>query len=176
MTRKNHAMIPVLAAAILIPQLLFWWLAPTTCQAHLVVYVAGSLLTAVLPLSCFLLYWNSDLGRTVGPAVVVAILQVTNMALSAVLLGTDATARTALFVFAIATLVCLMVLAPLFTSALRPRPVGVYPIDETEEPFIPEEDLFPVDPPTPTQPARRPMPARPTQPPRNSTPLPPRNH
>lgn len=41
MTRKNYSLIPVLAAIVLIPQALFWWLAPAAAAARLAVYMAA---------------------------------------------------------------------------------------------------------------------------------------
>ena len=61
MTRKNYSLIPVLAAIVLIPQALFWWLAPAAAAARLAVYIGGTLLTVGIPVAYLVTLWNSNL-------------------------------------------------------------------------------------------------------------------
>ncbi len=126
MTRKNYTLVPVLAAVALIPQFLFWWLAPASSRAHLAVYIGGTLLTVGIPAAFLVTYWNSNLRKTAGLAVVSCALETAVAGLSALLLAVDASVRSAVFAFIITTLVCLIVLIPLISSARKIRGQGVY--------------------------------------------------
>ena len=61
MTRKNYYLIPVLIAVVLIPQCLFWWLAPTEASARLVVYIGGTLLSSAIPVASLKARWSRSL-------------------------------------------------------------------------------------------------------------------
>lgn len=126
MTRKNYSLIPVLAAIVLIPQFLFWWLAPAAATARLAVYIGGTLLTVGIPVAYFVTYWNSNLRKAAGLSVVCGILETAVIALSALLLGIDVSVRSAVFAFIITTLVCLIALIPLINAALKQQRQGVY--------------------------------------------------
>lgn len=134
MTRRNLALIPVFAAVALIPQLLFWWLAPLSAAAWVPVYLGGTFLTAGIPAVCLVAYWKSDLRRTAGLWVVCCILEIAATALCALLLGLDVPVRSAVFIFLIAVLLCLIILIPLTGCALHTQPQGVYPLDLPVEP------------------------------------------
>lgn len=126
MTRKNYALIPVLAAIVMIPQSLFWWLAPAGAAARLAVYIGGTLLTAGIPAAYLATYWSS-LRKAAGLSVVCCILETAVIALSALLLGLDASVRSAIFAFITAALVCLILMIPLIHAALKRQRQGVYP-------------------------------------------------
>ena len=126
MTRKNYSLISVLAAIVLIPQFLFWWLAPETATARLAVYVGGTLLTVGIPVAYFITYWNSNLRKAAGLSVVCCILEIAVIVLSALLLGIDVSVRSAVFAFIITTLVCLIALIPLINATLKQQRQGVY--------------------------------------------------
>ena len=126
MTRKNYYLIPVLIAVVLIPQCLFWWLAPTEASARLVVYIGGTLLSSAIPVAYFVTYWNSNLRQTAALSVVCGILESAVVALSALLLWIDVSVRSATFAFIITTLGCLITLIPLINTALRQQRHGVY--------------------------------------------------
>lgn len=126
MTRKNYSLIPVLAAIVLIPQFLFWWLAPAAATARLAVYIGGTLLTVGIPVAYLVTYWNSNLRKAAGLSVVCGILETAVIALSALLLGIDVSVRSAVFAFIITTLVCLIALIPLINAALKQQRQGVY--------------------------------------------------
>ena len=85
MTRKNYSMIIVLAAITIIPQLLFWWLAPSSATAHLAVYIGGTILTVGVPASYLLAYLNSNIRRTSGLLIVSSVLQIVTMIISVLL-------------------------------------------------------------------------------------------
>ena len=126
MTRKNYSMIPVLAAIVMIPQFLFWWLAPVTAAARLAVYIGGTILTIGIPVAYLMTYWNSNLRKAAGLSVVCCILETAVVALSALLLGINVSVRSAVFAFIITTLVCLIVLIPLISASLKQQRQGVY--------------------------------------------------
>lgn len=94
MTRKNYAIIPVLAAIVMIPQCLFWWLAPMTAVAHLAVYIGGTILTIGIPVAYLMTYWNSNLRKASGLSVVCCVLEIAVVALSALLLGINVSVRS----------------------------------------------------------------------------------
>ena len=128
-------MIPVLAAIVMIPQFLFWWLAPLTAAARLAVYIGGTILTIGIPVAYLMTYWNSNLRKAAGLSVVCSVLETAVVALSALLLGIDVSVRSAVFAFIITTLVCLIVLIPLISAALKQQRQGVYSAAIPAEPI-----------------------------------------
>lgn len=134
MTHKNYSLIPVLAAIVMIPQFLFWWLAPATAVARLAVYIAGTALTVGIPLACFLTYWNSNLRKTAGLFIACCVLEAAVVALSVMLLGLDVSVRSAVFSFIITTLVCLIALIPLISAALKQQRQCIYSAAISTEP------------------------------------------
>ena len=126
MTRKNYSLIPVLAAIVLIPQALFWWLAPAAAPARLAVYIGGTLLTVGIPVAYLVTYWNSNLRKAAGLSVVCCILETAVIAISVLLLGIDVSVRSAVFAFIITSLVCLIALIPLINAALKQQRQGIY--------------------------------------------------
>lgn len=135
MTRKNYSMIPVLAAIVMIPQFLFWWLAPVTAAARLAVYIGGTILTVGIPVAYLMTYWNSNLRKAAGLSVVCCVLETAVVALAALLLGINVSVRSAVFAFIITTLVCLIVLIPLISAALKQQRQGVYSATIPAEPI-----------------------------------------
>lgn len=126
MANKNYTLIPVLAAIILIPQLLFWWLAPEAAVARLAVYIGGSILTVGIPVAYFMTYWKSNLRKSAGLSIVSFVLEIAVVVISALLLGINATVRTTAFSFVITALTALIVLLPMINSALKAERQGVY--------------------------------------------------
>lgn len=176
MTRKNYSLIPVLAAIVLIPQFLFWWLAPAAATARLAVYIGGTLLTVGIPVAYFVTYWNSNLRKAAGLSVVCGILETAVIALSALLLGIDVSVRSAVFAFIITTLVCLIALIPLINAALKQQRQGAYsaaiPAEPDNQPVRDIQDHS--DRATGLQP-HNPIPSRIPHQATASKPLPPRN-
>lgn len=176
MTRKNYSLIPVLAAIVLIPQFLFWWLAPAAATARLAVYIGGTLLTVGIPVAYFVTYWNSNLRKAAGLSVICGILETAVIALSALLLGIDVSVRSAVFAFIITTLVCLIALIPLINAALKQQRQGVYsaaiPAEPDNQPVRDIQDHS--DSATGLQP-HNPIPSRIPHQATASKPLPPRN-
>lgn len=134
MTNKDYSLVPVMAAIVLIPQLLFWWLAPAAAAARLVIYFGGTLLTVGIPAACFAVYWSSNLRKTAGLSVVGGVLEITVISVSALLLSINASVRSAVFVFIIITLVCLIVLIPLINAVLKHHKQGICSADIPIEP------------------------------------------
>ena len=135
MTHKNYSVIPVLAAIVMIPQFLFWWLAPETAAARLVVYIGGTILTIGIPVAYLMTYWNSNLRKAAGLSVACCVLETAVVALSALLLGINVSVRSAVFAFIITTLICLIVLIPLISAALKQQRQGVYSATIPAEPI-----------------------------------------
>lgn len=135
MTHKNYAMITVLAAIVMIPQFLFWWLAPVTAVARLAVYIGGTILTIGIPVAYLMTYWNSNLRKTAGLSVACCVLETAVVALSALLLGINVSVRSAIFAFIITTLICVIVLIPLLNAALKQQRQGVYSATIPAEPI-----------------------------------------
>lgn len=176
MTRKNYSLIPVLAAIVLIPQFLFWWLAPEAATARLAVYIGGTLLTVGIPVAYLVTYWKSNLRKAAGLSAVCCILETAVIALSALLLGIDVSVRSAVFAFIITTLVCLIALIPLINAALKQQRQGVYsasiPVEPSSQPVREVQDNS--DRTTGLQP-HNPIPSRMPHQATASKPLPPRN-
>lgn len=126
LTRKNYSLIPVLAAIVTIPQLLFWWLAPMSVAACPAVYIGGTVLTVAIPVAYFMTYRKSNVRKTAGLFFISCILEIAVIALSALLLWVDASVRTTVFVFVITTLLYLIILIPMISSALKVQRQGVY--------------------------------------------------
>ena len=176
MTSKNYSLIPVLAAVVMIPQLLFWWLAPAAAETRLAVYVGGSLLTFGIPAAYFVTYWNSDLRQTMGLFVVCCVLDAAVVSLSAVLLGIDASVRSAVFAFVITALICLIVLTPLINATLKRQRQGVYSASISVEPSdLPMHDIHNDNDHVPGTQAYDPIPSRMPHQGSPQKPLPPRN-
>ena len=126
--RRNYTSIPALVAIVLIPQLLFWWLASVRTLADLAVYGGGTALTILIPVAYFLAYLKSGVRRTAGLAVVCGVLDLVSIVLSALLLGMHASLRSVVFAFVIATLVYVVLLLPMIVSAVRTPRQGVYAV------------------------------------------------
>lgn len=144
MFNKNYSLIPVIVAIVIIPQLLFWWLAPSTADSYMAVYVGSTILTIAVPVAAFMTYWFSNLRRSAGLFVVSGILEILTISLAILLLGTNASVRTAIFSMVITALVCSMVLIPMIHSVLKSQRQGVIPDPITSdlgnytETYVPE--------------------------------------
>lgn len=133
MTLRNYTLIPVLVAIILIPQLLFWWLAPMSATARWVIYIGGTILTFGIPVVNFIAYWKSNSRKTICLTIVSCILEIGVIIFSALLLAINATIRSSLFAFAIIGLICLIILIPLISSALKAQRNGIFSLATPDE-------------------------------------------
>lgn len=166
-------MLPVLAAIVMIPQVLFWWLAPVQAAARLAVYIGGTLLTVAISATYGVTYWHSNLRKTAGLFVVCSVFEVAVLALAVLLLGINASVRTAIFAFVTLFLVCIATLVPLVYSSLKEDE------QETSSAAVPEEQSERLlwetqNHNSQAYSARRHNLATPRE--ANKTPLPPRNH
>ena len=125
MNRISFASISVILAAVMIPQVLFWWLAPSDSAARLAVFVLGSVLTACIPIACFVTYWNCDIRRAGGVFVTGMTLDLIAILTGTLLLMFSATGRTAVFAYLIVFLASIGVMVPMIASALRTPWQGV---------------------------------------------------
>ncbi len=128
MTHYKYNLIPIIFSAVMIPQLLFWWLAPQNAEAFIPVYIFGTLLTLGIPAGCLFTYFKTDLHRTAGLFVVSSVLEAVTVLIAAVLLAFNQPIRTAIFAFATAALIYLILLIPMITSALRTPVHGIEPV------------------------------------------------
>ena len=138
MTTKNYyAVLPVLTASLLIPQLLFWWLAPLAAIARLAIYLGVTLITSAVIATLFVSYWKCGLRKTAGLAVASGILEITTIIECAVMLAVNATVRSAIYALAITGLIHLMVLIPMVCSAFKPERAVVAALDGAAEGAVP---------------------------------------
>ncbi len=133
MKEKSYSLIAAVAVFVLIQQLIFWWVAPTTATAYLTVCVGGTALSVGVPAVYVATYLLSNLRKSAGVAVVSVILETAVIALSALLLALDASAESAVFALVIAALLCFAILIPFVAAALKRERQGVYPTVTTLE-------------------------------------------
>lgn len=133
MTDKNYSLFAVLAAIIMIPQLLFWWLAPQEAAARLAVYIGATILTVGIPVAYYVTYRKSNLRKTAGLAIVCCILEIVAVGLSVLLLALNTSVRSAVFAFIITVLICISAITPMISTALKCQTQGVYPASASAE-------------------------------------------
>lgn len=142
MAHRNYSLIPVVAAIILIPQLFFWWLAPVAAAARLAVYIGGTVLTVAIPAAYLATYYNSNLRKAAGLAVICFVLEIAVVVLCVLLLALDVSVRSAVFALVITTLVCLIALIPMINAVLKQQRQGVYSDAIAVEPMQPSNQPF----------------------------------
>ena len=91
MANKNCTSIPILIGIILIPQLFFWWLAPQNARAFYIAYIGMTLITAGIPVACFLTSRKSCIRRSTGLFIVGSILETIVIGATAWILAVNAT-------------------------------------------------------------------------------------
>lgn len=119
MNRINIPSISVLISVILIPQLLFWWLAPVSADARLTVLIFGSLVTTVIPITAFIVYCKSDIRRAAGFFIAAALLEIAAIGTGFTLLLFKATGRSVFYAYIIMVLISVIVLIPMAASIFR---------------------------------------------------------
>lgn len=137
MTNKNYAMLPVLTAILLIPQLLFWWLAPLTAIARLAIYLGGTLITSAVIATLFVSYWKCGMRKTAGLAVTSGILEIATIIACALMLVVNVTVRSAIYALAITGLIHLIVLVPMVCSVFKPERAVVAALDSAVDGTLP---------------------------------------
>ena len=132
MMKKNYTSIPILIGIILIPQLLFWWLAPQRAMAFYVAYIGMTLVTTGIPVACFLANWKSCIRRSAGLFIVGSFLEIVGMGITAWILADNATFRSALFAYAIIILAITIIMIPMISTAVKRQKQGVLPFETTD--------------------------------------------
>lgn len=133
MTTKNYAMLPVFAAILLIPQLLFWWLSPLMAVARLVIYFGTTFINCAAIITLFTAYWKLGLRKAAGLAVATGILETATLITCAILLVMNVTIRSAVYTLSITGLIHLIVLIPMVCSVFKPGRVAVSALDSFSE-------------------------------------------
>ena len=82
---------------VLLPQLLFFWLAPQDAAARWAVYIVGTVLTFLLTCMSFGVCWYVGVRRGAAMAAVSGVFDAAVVGVCAALLASDASVRTALF-------------------------------------------------------------------------------
>lgn len=137
MTTKNYAMLPVFAAILLIPQLLFWWLSPLMAVARLVIYFGATLINCASITTLFTAYWKLGLRKAAGLAVATGILETATLITCAILLAMNVTIRSAVYTLSITGLIHLIVLIPMVCSVFKPGRVAVSVLEGSSENIAP---------------------------------------
>ncbi len=119
MNRRLLQSMPILISAVMIPQLLFWWLAPAGADAKVPIFIIGTLLTTGIPVICFLTFQNSVIRRCAGLLVTGGILEALTIAISAGLLIFNATGKSAVCSLLIMVLISVAALIPMIVSSKR---------------------------------------------------------
>ncbi len=125
MNRRLLQSIPILISAVLIPQLLFWWLAPAGAGAKVPIFIIGTILTTGIPVICFLTYQNSNIRRSAGLLVAGGILEALTIVISTGLLVFNATGKSAICSLLIMVLISTAALIPMIISTNRPLLQGI---------------------------------------------------
>lgn len=120
MNRISKGSLLAMVGVILLPQLLFFWLAPTDAAARWAVYICGTLLTILLTSMVFGPCWYFGVRRAAALAAVSGVFDAVVTAVCAVLLATDANVRTALFALGALVLLYIICAAPLTTGLEEP--------------------------------------------------------
>ena len=113
---------------VLLPQLLFFWLAPQDAAARWAVYIVGTVLTFLLTCMSFGVCWYVGVRRGAAMAAVSGVFDAAVVGVCAALLASDASVRTALYI------ICA---APLTTGLEEQEPGGPRPAPDPAEQTLP---------------------------------------
>lgn len=112
---------------VLLPQLLFFWLAPQDAAARWAVYIVGTVLTFLLTCMSFGVCWYVGVRRGAAMAAVSGVFDAAVVGVCAALLASDASVRTALFSLGALVLLYIICAAPLTTGLEEQEPGGPRP-------------------------------------------------
>lgn len=101
---------------VLLPQLLFFWLAPQDAAVRWAVYIVGTVLTFLLTCMSFGVCWYAGVRRGAAMAAVSGVFDAAVVGVCAALLASDASVRTALFSLGALVLLYIICAAPLTTG------------------------------------------------------------
>ena len=132
---------------VLLPQLLFFWLAPQDAAARWAVYIVGTVLTFLLTCMSFGVCWYVGVRRGAAMAAVSGVFDAAVVGVCAALLASDASVRTALFSLGALVLLYIICAAPLTTGLEEQEPGEPRPAPDPAEHFQSDmnglmEDLF----------------------------------
>ena len=160
MNRVSTGSLLAMIGVVLLPQLLFFWLAPQDAAARWAVYIVGTVLTFLLTCMSFGVCWYAGVRRGAAMAAVSGVFDAAVVGVCAALLASDASVRTALFSLGALVLLYIICAAPLTTGLEELEPGGPRPAP-AKQPMQPQHPA--------------PDPAEQTLPPcGGSVPLPPR--
>lgn len=118
---------------VLLPQLLFFWLAPQDAAARWAVYIVGTVLTFLLTCMSFGVCWYVGVRRGAAMAAVSGVFDAAVVGVCAALLASDANVRTALFSLGALVLLYIICAAPLTTGLEELEPGGPPPAPDPAE-------------------------------------------
>lgn len=122
---------------VLLPQLLFFWLAPQDAAARWAVYIVGTVLTFLLTCMSFGVCWYAGVRRAAAMAAVSGVFDAAVVGVCAALLDSDASVRTALFSLGALVLLYIICAAPLTTGLEELEPGGPRPAPDPAEQTLP---------------------------------------
>ena len=122
---------------VLLPQLLFFWLAPQDAAARWAVYIVGTVLTFLLTCMSFGVCWSVGVRRGAAMAAVSGVFDAAVVGVCAALLASDASVRTALFSLGALVLLYIICAAPLTTGLEEQEPGGPRPAPDPAEQTLP---------------------------------------
>ena len=120
---------------VLLPQLLFFWLAPQDAAARWAVYIVGTVLTFLLTCMSFGVCWYVGVRRGAAMAAVSGVFDAAVVGVCAALLASDASVRTALFSLGALVLLYIICAAPLTTGLEEQEPGEPRPAPDPAEHF-----------------------------------------
>lgn len=122
---------------VLLPQLLFFWLAPQDAAARWAVYIVGTVLTSLLTCMSFGVCWYVGVRRGAAMAAVSGVFDAAVVGVCAALLASDASVRTALFSLGALVLLYIICAAPLTTGLEEQEPGEPRPAPDPAEQTLP---------------------------------------
>lgn len=130
MTRFTKlALLPVVLAFILIPQILFFWLVPSFADSKMIVYYFGTAHTVFSPIIAFAVYCIFGLRKSIGLIVCVGILETITIFSSAFLFAFNVDSNTAIFPMVLLSLLYLICLLPMLLTIINSKCPPVEPIN-----------------------------------------------
>lgn len=125
---RKFTAIPVYAALILIPQMLFFWLAPSAAACYIAVYIGLSLITVGVSTTVFFMYLLCGLRRAAGAATAGLVSEIAAGILAVILFSFFPDMRSAIFAYILLALITFVFMFPLFRSAMNSRTESLQPI------------------------------------------------
>ena len=134
---RKFTAIPVYAALVLIPQMLFFWLAPSAAACYIAVYIGLSLITVGVSTTVFFMYLLCGLRRAAGAAAAGLAFEIATGILAVILFSFFPDMRSAIFAYTLLALITFVFMFPLFRSAMNSRtepPQAITPLARENDP------------------------------------------